>query len=214
LNPDAGLRDSHSPIDARAGIRSSALPNWFFNAYARYRKTKNEHYYFRDLYGTAYPSIGVIFPSAFDCGYYSKNDLLQFGGRISFNYPDNELGFSLQLEKNFWNVSFLDETRIFDENKAINVPDFRLDATININLLSQLKTSIGYEWQNNRYHLDNYSFTKMADIHNLMFGASYVFSRTFSVYLQLNNIMNWKYEYWHTYPELGFSGLAGLTVVF
>lgn len=207
VNPIMRIADSHTLIDGKIGIKTSALPYWFLNAYFGYKKTDDEHFYNRNDY------FYSDFPNAFGIGYYDKFNQMQAGGQIKFNYRE-KVAVSVNIAKNFWNVKFTDGYGQ-ELSKPINLPDLQLNTSIEVGILSQLKANIGFEWQHDRYKMNDYSETvKMKDIQNLTFGANYAFSKSFSLYLQLNNLLNRKYEYWYSYPEQGLSVLGGFSFMF
>ena len=208
LNPAIRLADSFILVDTQLGIKTASLKQWFFNAYLRYQKTKDQHFFFRN------DNHDNTFSNAFDAGYYDKSDLVQLGGRIAFNHRD-KVNLSLQLAKNFWDTKYVDVTG----NKittAINAPEMELNTSVEVAILPNFKTNIGFEWQSGRYGLSNSLLEpqKMGDIQNVTFRANYIFNRTFSIYLQLNNLLNKNYDYWYSYPEQGFSALAGFSFMF
>ena len=208
LNPEIKPEDADSPLDARLGIRSSELEKWFFNAYLRYKITDNMHYYYRSdtyaLYGR--------FPNAFEYALYDKSRLMQLGGQVAFNHRD-QIAVSLKLVKNGWNteIKLPDGGKI---SKPILVPDFEIDASVDVTVLPELKVNLGYELQSGRYGLIETEVMKIKNIENVTLGANYAFNRSFSVYLQINNLLNRKYEYWHTCPEQGIGLIGGCTFMF
>ena len=207
LAPGAKPKNADSPLDARLGIRSSELEKWFFNAYFRYKITDNMHFYYRE------PYLPGRFPNALLYGLYDKSHLAQAGGQIAFNHRD-QVAVSLKLAKNFWNT----EISLFGGSakitKPINVPDLEMNVSVDVAVLPQLKVNLGYELQSGRYGLTGSQFEKMKDIHNVTSGANYAFTRFFSVYLQANNMLNRKYEYWYSYPEQGIGLIGGCTFMF
>ncbi len=219
LNPGIKVEDSYAPIDGRFGIKSSALDKWFFNAYFRYQNMQDNHFYYRTNYDI---SGNSTFANAFEYGLYDKSNLMQVGGEISFNHQD-KIGVSLQLAKNFWDTELsIDGDKI---TKPINAPDFDVNASIDVAILPQLKANVGFDWQSGRYGLlgdyttsgaifSDLKAEKMKDIQNLTLGANYNFNKSFSIYVQLNNLLNRKYEYWYTYPEQGISAMAGFSFMF
>jgi len=221
LSPGIKVPDAECPLDARLGIKSSELNYWFFNAYVRYKIVNDMHYYFRNAdYTTGYDEY--YFPGAFEYGLYDKENLFQAGGQITCNYQDR-VGISLKLAKNFWDTGLKggnNETA----TKPVNIPDFEVNASVDVLLLPQLKMNIGYELQTGRYGLLQTMFSqirppfnlqeKMKDIQNVTGGVNYMFNKSFSVYLQMNNLLNQKYEYRYTYPEQSISAMAGFTYLF
>jgi outer membrane receptor protein involved in Fe transport len=139
---------------------------------------------------------------------------MQAGAQVSFNHRD-QIGFSIRGVKNFWDTKIYSYSYYETVTKAINVPDFVIDASIDATILSQLKIRLGYEMQSGRYGLEGYDeIEKMKDIQNVSLGASYIFNKSFSLYLQMNNLLNQKYEYWYTYPEQSITAIAGFTFMF
>jgi len=207
VSPNNRIADSHTLIDSKLGIRSSALSNWFFNAFFGYKKTNDEHFYSRNH------SLMMDFPNAFGVGYYDKFNQMQAGGQIAFNYRE-KVNLSVKLVKNFFNTELSDGFG-YSVSNPINLPDLELNTNIEVGILPQLKANVGFEWQHNRYGIDSYFDTyKMKDVQNLMLGANYAFNKSFSLYLQLNNLLNRKYEYWYSYPEQGLNAIAGFSFMF
>ncbi|MCD7971518.1 MAG: hypothetical protein LUG18_02465 [Candidatus Azobacteroides sp.] len=209
LNPDTRLMDSRTPVDARLGMRTSALDKWFFNVYGRYKITKDDHYYYRTGAADNY------FFNAFEAGYYDKSHLIQVGGKIAFNHQDY-IGVSVEVAKNFWTTEFTHPYYSETITKPINLPDVEMKVLLEATIIPQLKANIGFDWLNGRYSFDEMYFgaTKMDDIQNLHMGATYVLNRSLSLCVQLSNILNKKYDYWYSYPEQGISAMAEFTFLF
>ena len=64
----------------------------------------------------------------------------------------------------------------------------------------------------NREEVEGYA--KMAAINDLHIGASYNVFKGVSVYAQVHNLLNKKYQYYLGYPAEGFNFLGGLSFRF
>jgi len=76
--------------------------------------------------------------------------------------------------------------------------------TFNVNAYGQTKSSYAYTQA-----LDEVGFND--GFINLGLGAEYIFTKNFSVFLNVNNVLNSKYEIWHGYRVPGIGALGGIT---
>jgi len=191
------------------------------------------HFYYRDYNDSHWfgQQVTEHFSNAFECGLYKKSHLKQAGGQITFNHRE-QVAVSLKLAKSFWDNEATLSLVGHDENtmkitKPINVPDLEANLSVDVAVLPQMKVNLEYELQSGRYGLaPNFSVLstfsgepwlkreKMKDIHNVTLRGNYVFNKSFSIYVQMSNLLNQKYDYWYTYPEQGIGAVGGFTFVF
>jgi hypothetical protein len=71
-----------------------------------------------------------------------------------------------------------------------------------------------WTWDGARYRGDNGQSLKGETAFDLNAGAEFRVTKNFNVWLQMNNIMNNRYERWHQYEAFGFNILGGIVYSF
>ena len=71
-----------------------------------------------------------------------------------------------------------------------------------------------WAWDGGRYLGADDSDYKLKGAFDLSSGAEFRITKNFNLWLQLNNILNNKYERWNQYQVYGFNLLGGITYSF
>jgi hypothetical protein len=71
-----------------------------------------------------------------------------------------------------------------------------------------------WAWEGGRYLGADDNDLKLKGAFDLSSGAEFRITRNFNLWLQLNNILNNKYERWNQYQVYGFNLLGGITYMF
>lgn len=103
------------------------------------------------------------------------------------------------LEKPFHRPSL-----VADLNVDVNVGKY---LTLNLNMHARSKTAYSYNAAIDETNYNDAFF-------DLGLGAEYMFNRSFSVFANVYNLLNKKYEYWHGYKVPGLGVLGGITFKF
>ncbi len=82
---------------------------------------------------------------------------------------------------------------------------------VRIHPISALNINLGYDYINRK---EVKEYAKMTAINDLYIVASYNVFKGVSVYAQVHNLLNKKYQYYWGYPTDGFKFLGGLSFRF
>ena len=82
---------------------------------------------------------------------------------------------------------------------------------VRIHPISALNINLGYDYINRK---EVKEYKKMSAVNDLHIGASYNVFKGVSVYAQVHNLLNKKYQYYLGYPTEGFNFLGGLSFRF
>ena len=83
-----------------------------------------------------------------------------------------------------------------------------------LGLTSNINASVSLFYKADRYALLGNEAVKMENILDLNLGASYVFNKSVSAYLHLNNLLNNHYQYFYGYDVQGFNFMIGAVLSF
>lgn len=103
-----------------------------------------------------------------------------------------------------------------------------INASVTVTPISPLDVTISYEYRGNRatydwsgvetsifdIPVDVYEKRDLGDVNNLSIGGVYRFTPAFSVFAQVENILDEKYQILYNIPSQGLSGLVGITYKF
>ena len=132
-----------------------------------------------------------------------NTDNFYLGGEISYDYKDI-LGISAKYTYRNWDSK--------NEKVLLAVkPVSEMSFNIRIHPISALNVNLGYDYIS-REEVEDY--LKMTAINDLHIGASYNVFKGVSVYAQVHNLLNKKYQYYLGYPAEGFNFLGGLSFRF
>jgi hypothetical protein len=100
-----------------------------------------------------------------------------------------------------------------DLSEVWHRPTTKLTANASINVYQKLIFTADIVAQGGMKALDpeTDNVVKLDGAFDLNFKAEYLFSPSFSFFVQLNNITSNKYPLYLNYPVRGFQGLAGIT---
>ena len=90
-------------------------------------------------------------------------------------------------------------------------PVSEMSFNVRIHPISALNINLGYDYINRK---EVKEYAKMTAINDLHIGASYNVFKGVSVYAQVHNLLNKKYQYYLGYPTEGFNFLGGLSFRF
>ena len=188
--------DTYEQINGSVGFKASPYPGVWFNVYGGYQNLKHDlsHFGFDD---STVPRIEYL-------GFAQDNtDNFYLGGEISYDYKDI-LGISAKYTYRNWDSK---------NEKALLVvnPVSEMSFNVRIHPISALNVNLGYDYIS-REEVEDY--LKMTAINDLHIGASYNVFKGVSVYAQVHNLLNKKYQYYLGYPAEGFNFLGGLSFRF
>lgn len=215
VSPDMRIQDSRTLFSSEVGFKIAPVSGLFIQPFIGYKMVENEHFYVNNLFRSV---TGSEF-------YPIYTDLKQFwvGGTIRYQYK-KYLDLALSAVKNVYKTSssVVHTNRSIDirnaETKAWHKPETELDLKLSSQVVPSLKLSVGYYLGAGRKAMTLRSnvadVATLDDISELNFGATYTIVKKFSVWGQLNNILNKKYELFQGYPAQGINFMIGAGYVF
>jgi hypothetical protein len=145
--------------------------------------------------------------NSFIIRYEPQLDALQIHGEVGYHIGEQ---FSAKAALNLRNF-----TKLEKEDKAWGMIPMELNAGLRWQLLKDLwfYTDL-WVWDGGRKLGLNGEDFKMKGAFDLSSGAEFRITKNFNLWLQLNNILNNKYERWNQYQVYGFNILGGVTYSF
>ncbi|WP_195532005.1 TonB-dependent receptor [Bacteroides finegoldii] len=190
--------DTYEQINGSVGFKASPYPGVWFNVYGGYQNLKNDLSYFALDSDNSRSDFYLSF-------IHDNTDNFYLGGEISYDYKDI-VGISAKYTYRNWDSK--------TEKYLLAVkPVSELSFNIRIHPISALNVNLGYDYvDREEIKLDDYS--SMSAINDLHIGANYNIFKGISVYAQVHNLLNKKYQYYLGYPAKGFNFLGGLSFRF
>lgn len=190
--------DTYEQINGSVGFKTSPYPGVWFNVYGGYQNLKNDLSYFALDSDNSRSDFYLSF-------IHDNTDNFYLGGEISYDYKD-VVGISAKYTYRNWDSK--------TEKYLLAVkPVSELSFNIRIHPISALNVNLGYDYvDREEIKLDDYS--SMSAINDLHIGANYNIFKGISVYAQVHNLLNKKYQYYLGYPAEGFNFLGGLSFRF
>ena len=190
--------DTYEQINGSVGFKASPYPGVWFNVYGGYQNLKNELSYFALDSDNSRSDFYLSF-------IHDNTDNFYLGGEISYDYKDI-VGISAKYTYRNWDSK--------TEKYLLAVkPVSELSFNAHIHPISALNVNLGYDyvdWEEIKLD-DNSSMSAINDLH---IGANYNIFKGISVYAQVHNLLNKKYQYYLGYPAEGFNFLGGLSFRF
>ena len=125
------------------------------------------------------------------------------GSEFTYDYKDI-LSFALRYTYRNWHSN---------QNKYLLSikPENEVSVSLFLHPISALRVNIGYDYIGCKQEVVS---PLMSDVNDLHLGASYNVFKGVSVYAQVHNLLNKKYQYYIGYPAQGFNFLGGLSFRF
>ncbi|NLJ01462.1 MAG: TonB-dependent receptor [Bacteroidales bacterium] len=211
--PFINVRPSFTHVDLEAGVKIGEVSGFRFDFFGGFRKTDHEHF----LLLNGHDAINGEEPGPFIealkpvYGHLSHSFV---GGMLQTNVWA-PLDVSLRLKKNFYDVTNLsiNETDIAD-TKAYNKPGMEVDLRAALEMIENLKLTLGYYYAGDRWTNFNGTDIEMDAINDLNAGAIYTINDTFSLNVKVNNLLAQRYDIWYGYPAQGINASGGFTFTF
>lgn len=189
--------DTYEQLNGSVGFKASPYPGVWFNLYGGYQNLKN------DLSYLGAGIIGITPLDAYLSFAQDNTDNYYAGGEVSYDYKDI-LSLSAKYTYHKWDSKK-------DERLLAVKPVSEMTFNVRIHPFDALNLNIGYDYIS-REEVKEYA--KMSAINDLHVGASYNLFKGVSVYAQVHNLLNKKYQYYLGYPTEGFNFLGGLSFRF
>lgn len=189
--------DTYEQINGTLGFKASPYPGVWFNIYGGYQNLKN------DLSYSAFGRASVTHFESYLNFSQDNTDNLYVGGEVSYDYKEI-VSLSAKYTYRKWDSKT-------EEYLLAVKPASEMSFNVRIHPISALNINLSYDYIN-REEVEGYA--KMAAINDLHIGASYNVFKGVSVYAQVHNLLNKKYQYYLGYPAEGFNFLGGLSFRF
>lgn len=210
-NPMMAIRTGRTWLDGMIGIKSGVAPGFWFDIFAGYKITDNEHFFLPEMNanGDLWGNVGLPV--------YMDAKLFRAGAILKYSYQQF-VEFSLKGVYNAWTVDankYTDLTMLPTAGlEAYNKPKMELDASIDIKPIDKLTVSLGYYLGTDRYACVDGQNQKMDNINELNVKGSYAFNDTFGAYVKINNLLSQKYDFYYGYRAQGFNAMVGINLNF
>jgi hypothetical protein len=199
------MKATESPFAVSLGARGNIENVFAYNIYGKYSSLKDA-YFFVNSGQTLPGEEAVALQNNFDVVY---DDVKQWNVGVDLKVS---AGFVEAILSGAYYSYVMDEL-----NAAFHRPDFVADLDINIkatktlvfNLNAHANSKTPYTYNTAHSEIDyNDAFI------NLGIGAEYLFTRSFSIFLNASNLLNRRNEIWHGYKLPGTGVLGGVTFKF
>lgn len=218
VSPDIRIQDSRTLFHGELGFKVTPLQGLFIQPLIGYEGIKNEHYYAINLFDSntgseSYPVYADL-----------KNFYL--GGTVCYQYQ-KMIDLSVTFIRNNEETDLTDDAMTYrsdlsiDDSKPFSNPATELTISASTQIMPKLDLSINYYLGAGREVLEmnfptnsklNVKETK--DISELNLNASYALLEKLSIWGEVNNILNRKYEIYQGYPTQGIRFMVGASYRF
>ncbi len=200
INPWLAQPDSlyNTRIDEKyAGLKGSLGNHFSYSAKLGFLTYRNLPLFVND------PGDGKTFLIRYE----PKMDAIQLHSEVAYNIGE-EFGASAGFTFN----SF---TKLRNELKAWGMIPVEFNAGLHWQIIKDLRLkSELWAWDGARYLGKDGQAYKGTTGFDLNAGAEFRITKNFNLWVQMNNILNNKYERWHQYEVFGFNILGGITYSF
>lgn len=178
------------------GFKGSITDHFSYSAKVGYQQHKNMPLFVNDF------ADG----KTFEILYEDKLNIFQTHAEAEYRVGEK---FSA---KGIFNWNFF---KVEEYDKAWGMIPLEVNASLKWQLLRDLflRTEL-WAWDGARYRGDNGDSFKGEGAFDLNAGAEFRINKNFSVWLQMNNILNNRYERWNQYEVFGFNILGGIVYSF
>ena len=191
--------DTYEQLNASLGLKASPYPGIWFQLFGGYQNLKNDLLYsYSSLSDT---SIGTV--STMLAFTQIHTDNVYAGIKLTYDYKD-VLSLSAHYIYRNWNS---------DNNEYLLTvkPENEASISLNVHPTSALQLNAGFDYISRKEEATSFNMSDISDLH---IGASYNVFKRVSVYAQVHNLLNKKYQYYLGYPAEGFNFLGGLSFRF
>ncbi len=200
INPWLAQPDSlfNTRVQERyAGFKGSIDNHFSYSAKVGFQQYRNIPLFVND------PNDGKTFLIAYE----PRMEALQLHGEVEYTQGEQ---FSASASLNFNQF-----TKLQKEKKAWGMIPLELNAGLRWQLLKDLWLHADlWAWDGAQYRGKTGDSFKGDGGFDLNTGAEFRITKNFNLWIQLNNILNNKYERWHQYETFGFNILGGVTYSF
>jgi hypothetical protein len=206
LVEQVNLLNTYKNNDIYIGSRAEMYSGISYNAKISYGKYQNLYYY-NQYEGTTFSPTGFpVSVTKFQIDYEDGlTDFINFSGEFGYSNFDNWKP-NLKLDYNYY------ETIKFE--KPYHRPAFTARLGNTFTIADKIVSSVDFYFMGGLYSKDIMTMetVKMKNIADLNAEFTYLFSKQFSAFVKLNNIVGQNYQRYYNYPQMGLNFVAGLNV--
>lgn len=213
VNPTEELMPSRNWLDANLGIKSGVVPGFWFDVFAGYKITSSDVLYLpsrvfeQDGFGNFAEAMSDINTKRFFAGV-----------NLKYNYQ-KLFEINLKGVYNNWKANYGDSWIGGEANAELDrvwgKPTAEINAGVTVRPIDKLAVDVNYYLATGRYtQLGGNEEVNLNNINELNIRGMYNINKTFSVNVQLNNVLFQKYDIYYGYPAQGFNLMGGINVNF
>lgn len=213
VNPTEELIPSRNWLDANLGIKSGVVPGFWFDVFAGYKITSSDVLYLpsrvfeQDGFGNFAEAMSDINTKRFFAGV-----------NLKYNYQ-KLFEINLKGVYNNWKANYGDSWIGGEANAELDrvwgKPTAEINAGVTVRPIDKLAVDVNYYLATGRYtQLGGNEEVNLNNINELNIRGMYNINKTFSVNVQLNNVLFQKYDIYYGYPAQGFNLMGGINVNF
>ncbi len=198
IAPEIGIFHTNKTIEISGGIKGMLLQNISFNTGIAVGNYKNMYYFVNDAADSAKfdviydPDNTGLFTFFAEVG-YTKANAFRIVGRTDL-YGYNTAAVAEPWHKPTFKLSLLSTYNLYD----------KIHFNADLNILGGLKAP----------GISTDEVIELDQIVDLSFKADYLFSKQFSTFIGVNNILNNNYQRYLNYPSRGIMVMIGATYAF
>lgn len=206
INTNSRVELSQTLYDAKIGINTGNIEGLQIDIHGGYKYTKDEHLFvpqnnesWANLSTPIYANLGIG----------------NVGGSIS-TYLVPYTNLSVVANTYFYNVSKYSSINSYNPEykEPWGLPRLRLNANLDFTFVPGLLLSLHYTLESGRKSYIQENIINMKNINELNLRAMYSFSKSFSLYAKVSNILNKKYEQNYGYTMQGTNIIGGISLTF
>ncbi|WP_278527888.1 TonB-dependent receptor [Bacteroides acidifaciens] len=191
--------DTYEQLNTAIGLKASPYTGIWFHLFGGYQNLKNDL-----MYGNLVLISTSTGPIGNTLAFSQENtNNVYVGSEFTYDYKDI-LSFALRYTYRNWHSK---------QNKYLLSikPENEVSVSLFLHPISALRVNIGCDYIGCKQEAVS---PLMSDVNDLHLGASYNVFKGVSVYAQVHNLLNKKYQYYIGYPAQGFNFLGGLSFRF
>ncbi|MBQ7448933.1 MAG: TonB-dependent receptor [Paludibacteraceae bacterium] len=197
---------TYNLIDAMLGLKLHPHTDLLLSVFAGYNYTKDDVFYVPDTKG--YTTL-----VGFNHTHWTV------GMNLNYHYQDI-VKLSFNAFYNLWNMLKTNGVDAYKDYglgnwQVLDRPAWGIDLRLDYNINQKWSLYSDNHFAGGRHFLDlNIQAVKARPLIDLNLGAQYAVRKNISLFLQLNNFINWKADIFYAYQTQGINGMIGLNWVF
>ncbi len=201
------LKNAYEVANMNVGIRTNVAPGFSLDVFGGFSHTSNDMFMETDFVKVSDgKSLNTLKAVTYDATKFN------IGMKLDYKYGDM-FAIDFMAKYNGYNLE--------DDAVASYCPKFEMDTRIMYKPHNKWRLALAYEGDMGRKAVINTSDNLLGsivrdadDIHNVNFELDWLMSRSFTVYLHLNNVLSRQQETYYGMPEQRFAFVLGGSLLF